>query len=400
MYDETVNAPARPAVLVSVDFYPPAYLAGGPTRSVSRTVERLGDGFKFAVLTRDRDLGADRPLQGVQPDAWLDVPGGVCRYLSPRRRLRGDIVRLIRSTRHDALYLNSIFSLEFTLIPLAARWLRLVRRRGLVVAPRGELDPSALAIKSRRKRAVLRVARALGLFDGAIWHAASPSEEAAIHREFGAGATVLVARDLPMLSAQPTDRPRKAPGSLDIAFLGRIAPIKNLAFLIEVLRPVTGTVRLSVYGPIEDAAYWAACTAAAAALPANVSWEYRGVVAPDAVTTTLGRHHLFALPSRAESYGHAINEALITGCPVLISDQTPWRDLEGRRAGWDLPLSRPDLFTEVIERCVAMDEADLAMWSRGATDLAGEVARDPELEGAYRRLLTTATSRGAAVRGS
>ena len=61
-----------------------------------------------------------------------------------------------------------------------------------------------------------------------------------------------------------------------------------------------------------------------------------------------------------------ILKALCAGCPVLISDQTPWRDLEEKGVGWDLPLSKPEMFQEVLQRCVDMNDDEYVKWSERA----------------------------------
>ena len=69
-----------------------------------------------------------------------------------------------------------------------------------------------------------------------------------------------------------------------------------------------------------------------AGLPSNVRVAYGGVVAPDEVTAVLRRHHLFFLPTHSENFGHVIVEALAAGRPALVSDRTPWTDLEAAGA--------------------------------------------------------------------
>jgi glycosyltransferase involved in cell wall biosynthesis len=59
-------------------------------------------------------------------------------------------------------------------------------------------------------------------------------------------------------------------------------------------------------------------------------------------------HDLFILPTLGENYGHVIVEAWAAGVPVLLSDQTPWRGLSGKRIGWDFPLSSPHLFHQAL----------------------------------------------------
>jgi glycosyltransferase involved in cell wall biosynthesis len=371
-------------------YYPPAFLAGGPTKSLPRIIDTLRDEFAFRVVTRDRDLGALTPLPGIVPDRWVETAGARCIYLAARGGLVPRLIRVLRGTPHDVLYLNSLFSIPFSLVPQLLRRFGLIPRRPLVIAPRGELDANALSLKASRKRIYLSLVHLLGLLKDAVWHAATDDEAAAIHRTFGRSARVLVARDISEPPGPPSPRPAKTPGSLDIVFLSRISPMKNLDFAIEVLRGVRGQVRFNIYGPIEDSAYWAACRRVADGLPGNVTVEYKGIAAPHEVAAIVAGHHLYFLPTRGESFGHAIAEALVAGCPVLISDRTPWRELESRHAGWDLPLSEPQRFAAAIERCVGMSAEELAVWSAGATALGREFAQDPTLDAAYRGLFRTA----------
>src|SRR6185369_17989258 len=105
----------------------------------------------------------------------------------------------------------------------------------------------------------------------------------------------------------------------------------------------------------EDALYWERCRRASAALPPSVTLCDRGEVAADEVGRALARNHVVLLPTYGENFGHVILESLLAGVPVLISDQTPWRDLESRRAGWDLPLAEPERFRERLTALLDMD---------------------------------------------
>ena len=44
------------------------------------------------------------------------------------------------------------------------------------------------------------------------------------------------------------------------------------------------------------------------------------------------------LPTLGENFGHVIVEAWTAGCPVLVSDRTPWRQLASHGVGWDVAL--------------------------------------------------------------
>jgi glycosyltransferase involved in cell wall biosynthesis len=200
-------------------------------------------------------------------------------------------------------------------------------------------------------------------------------------------------------ASDPESAPTRAKdaGRLRVAFLSRLSAKKNLLGALEILQGVRGNVDLDIYGPVEDEAYWRRCRAAIDALPPNVRASYGGPVAAEDVAAVLADHDLFFLPTLGENYGHVIREALAAGTPVLISDQTPWRDLDAQQVGWDLPLDRPDAFRTALERCIAMSTAEFAVWREHAAAYARRHANDDGAVQATRQLFSTAAAGGSAI---
>jgi glycosyltransferase involved in cell wall biosynthesis len=95
---------------------------------------------------------------------------------------------------------------------------------------------------------------------------------------------------------------------------------------------------------------------------------------------------------RVISYGHVICEALTSGCPVLISDQTPWQDLEADGIGWDIPLRETERFRSVLQRCVDGEDEWFAPMSKRDFEYAVRRASDPEAINANRELLRVASA--------
>jgi glycosyltransferase involved in cell wall biosynthesis len=62
------------------------------------------------------------------------------------------------------------------------------------------------------------------------------------------------------------------------------------------------------------------------------------------------------LPTRGENFCHAAVESLINGTPVILSDETPWSDVQKSHAGFVIPLHREREWAETIEACVAMGQ--------------------------------------------
>lgn len=348
----------RPIVLVPCDYYLPGFRAGGPIQTIAGVLENLKDEFKFKVITRDRDIGDQHPYPRVTVNEWQTLGPSEVMYLSPSRLNPLAIWRLISDSDHDLLNLNSCFSVPFAILPLTLRRLGLIPRRPVIIGPRGELAPGALAFKSFRKRLYLAAARLLGLTRGVVWQASGQHEARDIQRCFGNRVRVTIASDLATLR-EPAGTPRadKHQGGLRMLFLSRISRMKNLDGALSFLRGVTDPVQFAIYGPIEDAEYWRSCQELIAVLPSNVTVSYNGPVSPEHIGEVMAQHDLLLLPTLGEAFGHVILEAMVGGCPVLISDRTRWRGLEAAGVGWDLPLAEPKRFRDVIHSCVEMDSA-------------------------------------------
>ena len=357
-----MNAESKTRVLVFAACYLPGFKAGGPIRTIVNLVQCLGDEFDFWIVTSDRDLGDDRPYEQVQVDRWNKVGKAQVFYASPSRQSFTALAKIVRDTPHDVLYLNSFFGPRFTLRPMLARWLRLIPRKPLVIAPRGEFSSGALALKAPKKHLFILLSRWLRFYAGAIWQASSAAEVEDIRRNFQDGTVIRVAINI----AQPDDAAelarREADAPLRLLFVSRISPKKNLLGAVQMLQQVQCPVVFDVYGPAEDAAYWASCQQAAKALPAHVQFNYCGALYPAQVPETMARYDLFYLPTQGENFGHVIAEALGCGLPVLIADTTPWRDLVGQNLGWDIPLSQPGQFVAAIEQCSRLPAADYDAW--------------------------------------
>lgn len=365
----------EPAILTITDYFLPGYLGGGPIRTLANMRVQLAGKVALPVFTRDRDLGMQVPYPGIGSNQWVDTPEGPVFYACPRTFGPSGLRRALAAQRVDAIYLNSFFS------PRASILINLdLRRRGvrlpLLLAPRGEFSPGALAVKRRKKRAFLALSRRLGLYRDIAWHASSPLEAEDILRQFpDARDRIHIAAD-PVIATPPLPAPDvapKKPGHLRIAFISRISPKKNLDGLLGVLHHVRASVDLNIFGPVEDAAYWAICEKRIATLPAHITVRMHGALPPDAVSPTFARHDLFAFPTQGENFGHVIFEALRAGTPVLISDQTPWRP-DDVGAVTTLPLNDEAGWHRAIEDAATRTEAAQARLRAAASSYATRYA--------------------------
>lgn len=376
-------------ILTLQNYYLPGHRGGGCIRAVSNLVAALGREFDFRIISNDRDLGVGEPYPGIRAGEWSRVGSGHVHYTGPRA-VASTIRRLLSASGHDLVYLNSIFERRYAMWPLLLRRTGVARNVPFVIAPRGELGGNALLIRGGRKRAYLATAARLGWFDALTWHATSHTEVAEIERflsEYRIKGRVIRADDLVTAGPLPEiHRDAKQAGRARIVYLSRIVPKKNLAFALRVLRRVSGAVEFDIYGPREDGAYWSRCEEEMRALPSNVAVRYRGIAAHEDVVGILGSYDLFFFPTLNENFGYAIFEALRGGCPVLLSDQTPWSDVTGAGAGWTLPLDAVSGFARVIEEVVARSEADQRSQSERSAGFVSRMAANQTAVEDHRRL--------------
>jgi glycosyltransferase involved in cell wall biosynthesis len=375
-------------VLAFLNYYLPGYKGGGPIRTLANMVEALGDEFQFSIVASDRDFGDERPYPGIQQGAWQRVGKASVWYLRPEEESAVFLRKLMRGTAHELLYLNSLLSRPFSMAPLFLNRVRLVPRAQVVIAPRGELSDGALGIKRRRKRLYLLLARFSRAYRGVAWHASSSLEAAEITRYFGQAAHVRIACNLPGVDTGNAARNdlQKSPGELLVAFVSRISPKKNLDYALNCLGKLSGRVQLDIYGPIDDPDHWRRCQEIIGHLAGNISAQYRGAIPNEEVGRTLSEHHVLLLPTRGENFGHVILEALANGCPILISDQTPWQGLEQKNCGWALPLDASGRFEQCLQQLINMDVSTWGRMSHNARQYAVEFCRDPQLVESNRRV--------------
>lgn len=342
------------SILIFVSWYLPGFKGGGPVKSLSNLIETTGGDYSFYVVSRDRDLGDRQPYKEVTVGDWNQVGKSKVYYVAPGLKGFVQILHILKNRSYDLIYLNSSFSIMFSLVPVL-----FAKAMGckLILGPRGTFSKGALGLKSAKKRLFNRFFSFFHLQYGITWLASSDYEKKDIIEVFGNKVDIVVAENIGSQEFANNLAP-KQPADLKIVFISRISPKKNLDYALTALKDVKVSVAFDIYGPIEDSKYWSHCKALIAELPENIDIQNRGAISSNQVVEALQGYDLFFFPTKGENYGHVVVEALCAGLPVLISDTTPWRNLQTKGIGWDLPLSDPGQFVECIHQAFSMSAAE------------------------------------------
>lgn len=348
-------------VLCCVDYFLPGYAGGGPIRTIANMRKLLAGEVELAIFTRDRDLGAAAPYEGITVDAWNETDGGRVFYAGPEMFGVLGIERCVEQERFDLLYLNSFFSPRSSIRPYL--WSRRARPDlPILLAPRGEFSPGALALKRTKKLVFLKMARTFGLYRDVQWHASTEAEKEDILRQFPSAKAIYLAED-PVTVENDQPLPGTPPsgddGALRIVFISRISPMKNLAGLLRIMATLSCRTRLDIFGPIEDTDYWRTCEDHIGKLPPQVSANYKGPLAPEAVSPAFAAYDLFVFPTLGENFGHVVFESLRAGTPVLLSDRTPWRSTADGVVT-TVPLEDTEAWRRELHRAAGRDDRQKA----------------------------------------
>lgn len=340
-------------ILIFIDWFTPGFKAGGPIKSVSNIVKSLHTNFNFYIITSDRDIDDNQPYPNVELNKWLQKEHYTIAYLSENNR-KNFITNAIKKQNFNAYYFNSLYSKSYTLEPF-----QLVKKikpkSNVIIAPRGMLGKGALKIKPLKKKAFLAITKTTGFFKNVTWHATDMEETEDIKLAYGNKVNIFQSPNISILAIKENFIEKKQ-NELKLVFFSRISSKKNLIYALQILTKVSSNIELDVYGSIEDVAYWEKCKQYIKENNLNV--KYRGKLNPAQVQETLTNYHFLFFPTIHENFGHVIVEALSSGCGLIISTNTPWRDLNRNRVGWDIDLDKPEEYVKVLQNCLAMNNEE------------------------------------------
>jgi len=167
----------------------------------------------------------------------------------------------------------------------------------------------------------------------------------------------------------PRDDSRKV-----ILFVGRLAPEKNLEFVLESVRRLSSKARQALllrfvgYGPLE-----ASLRRKAESLGLNDMVEFAGSRKHGQLPEVYHSADVLLLPSTSEPWGLTVNEGMLCGLPAIVSDRCGCaRDLVNSLTGWSFSPVNADRFAGILEQIAAMPIDDLRAMGEHAAALAQE----------------------------
>lgn len=340
-------------ILIVMGGFFPGQKYGGPPVSVNNFCSLFREDECY-IVTKNHDKDESVPYEGIDSGIWTKRDNCYVKYVSDESYKKSEFEKVILEIKPDVLYLQGLF--QSCVLPC----LELAKQYSLkvVLAPRGELCAGALK-KKYKKIPYIVYLRMRKLVRNIAYQSTSEEETDAIKQYLKAkNNQIYFLTNIPSIPKKEYMRVIKKRGEGKFVFLSRIHPKKNLISAIDYMKGVQGNVVFDIYGPIEDEEYWKVCKQKINELPANIVANYCGLIGHEKVQEIFSRYDAFLFPTFSENYGHVIAEALSVGTVVIISDQTPWTDVNESKAGWANSLDNKKGFERAIQTVINWENSD------------------------------------------
>ena len=346
-------------VLIATMGYLPGKNFGGPVTSLVNFVELLNDDFDVFIVTSDHDLKDNKRFEMIQY-GWNICNGAKVLYLADKEKTLNYLKKVVLTVQPDLIYCNSIFDYKFT-IPFVK--IAHSMKKPLLLAARGEMQPNALRTKSWKKKPYLGFLKKILHYPEIYFQGSSDDEQKNIQNVLEIEAQkCFTLSNIPNIKflSQNTNYEDKRDKLLRIITVSRIHPIKNLLYALELLKKIDFSVQFDIYGPIEEEIYWKKCQQVISTLDSNISVTYKGYLDTEEKFKAYDSHDVFLFPTITENFGHVISEAMSSGCPVIISNNTPWSWINEKKCGYALPLEDGDAYLKALYSIKEMDKDNYA----------------------------------------
>ena len=353
-------------ILVFIDWFLPGYKAGGPIRSVANLTAQLSENFSFYIITRNTDYLENKAYDEVKSNEWQEISKHIhVYYLSHDKISVKNIKNISQQIDYDTVYINGIYSFYFSLLPV---WLFRNSDKKIIIASRGMLSNQSFSSKNVKKKLFIKAAKYLNFYQNTLFHVTNNQEKTEISKFGFKTKGFYIAPNLPPKIQHAFITRKKSANSINLISISRISKEKGTLEAIKILceHRFSGEIKFDLYGSIYQQDYWNKCLELIKKAPNNIKINYKGIIDNQKIIEIIKDYHFSFLPTLGENFGHSILESMSFACPVIISDKTPWLNLEKEKAGWDIPLKKPVKFAETIQYCVDMSQEEYNKWSESA----------------------------------
>ena len=336
-------------------FYSEKFTNGGSLRSLNYLIENLINDFEITLISEKKN------------ELNKNKKKNIYNFNNTKLKLLNiDLLYIINlffyfnKVNHDkkiTIYFNSFFDTFFSIIPIILIKVFFNSKFLILLNTRGELLNGALSLKEFKKKRFMQVIKYLKIYKNVYFITNNFLEKKNlieylnifpknifINSEFVGSANIYP----PLI--------KKAKKTNKLIFIGRIAKIKNLEFLLDLAEQTNINFILNIFGPIVDKEYYLQIKKRIEFLnrnKLNVKISYKGIVNNNDIIKTISVHDIMLLPSHSENFGYVIYESIIANTPIIASNNVLFKNYK-KNCLIKLPL-KIEMWDKEISRILSLN---------------------------------------------
>ena len=180
-------------IFISIPWFLPAFLAGGPIQSVANLVSEFAVGVEYYIFTSDTDLNG-AALDNITLNEWVEYNSYTKIWYAGPEKISDSLVKQVESIKPDVLFIVGIFSWHFNMVPVM-----FCKAPKKILSTRGMLHPGALSQKKWKKKLFLRSFKLLEYHHKVWFHVTDEEERKHLSNQFGKPAVSFIAGNYPTI---------------------------------------------------------------------------------------------------------------------------------------------------------------------------------------------------------
>ncbi|MCT8341121.1 glycosyltransferase [Flavobacteriaceae bacterium TK19130] len=308
-------------IVVVAPYFDPAYKAGGPIKSLKMVCQLFQQqGWEYKVVTRDYDIdGQTLPEANRRSDTEYVRKPRISFYRNAFKEA-------------DVIWINSLYSLPFGLLPLLA--LASFSGKQVLLSPRGQLLPGAVSYSKKLYLKLVKLGLKRSKNDITIHYTNEEDIKKSLpifrsfkHRVFNNPIEGNINDTSTSASLKP----------FTIAFFGRIAPIKNIEFIISLLTDIP-EASFQIHGTAENTSYKESLVQLIREKKLDDRVHFMGAYDKTNFAAKFEGVTVGVIPSFSENFCHVFFEIIEQRKLVVASDGLPWEKVNAYLPNTVLPL--------------------------------------------------------------
>ena len=320
-------------ISVLLPYTKPGVEAGGPLQSIVRVCDYLEKEYDYQIVTK---------CNNFKNTAVEDTEARHKVLLLPKFTFR-ELLPIINKS--SVVWINSIYSVPFSFMPLVT--LLFSKRTTVLISARGQLLQGSINFKKKiylqAYSFLLKISR-----NRVYLHYSTEEEKEKSYPIFKDFDSLMFANPLNNKFTNPSIKTHNKSRYV-LGYLGRIAPIKNIEFIIQLMPKLPAHIVFHIYGVVADIEYEKKLKKRIYQLGLQDRVVFKGAYAYNEINACYNEVDLAVIPSKSENFCYSFFEAIENKTPIIASNGLPWNMANTFQEETILPLKSDVWIAKIVE---------------------------------------------------